>query len=84
MYLQKLVLNAEGQHGDTVAYNESYENTIVQYHQTLAAFHNAPDVRKAVVQILDDNGRAIPKFSETVIHTPEPAGDDDLTDRGEI
>lgn len=80
MYLQKLITNTQGQHGDTVAYSESFESLKVQYHQTLATMHNAPDVARAVVAILDDYGRALPQFIETVIHTPVPEPEPEETE----
>ena len=71
-YLVKILTNAQGQDGTTIAVFDALESAQVSYHNTLAAFHNASDVLYAVVEILDEYGRIMGGFSEIVDHRPEP------------
>ena len=77
-YLVKILTNAQGQDGTTIATFESKEAAIVNYHNILAAFHNAEDVLYAVVEILDEYGRVLGGdngYRETVDHRPAPEPD---------
>ena len=69
-YLVKLLTNTKGQDGSSLAKYDSLESALVDYHNTLAAFHNATDVLYAVVQILNEQGTSI--TLEIVDHRPEP------------
>ena len=74
-YLVKILTNAQGQDGTTIATFDAQESAIVSYHNTLAAFHNAADVLYAVVEILDEYGRVLGGengYRETVDHRPAP------------
>lgn len=65
-YLLKLLTNAQGQDGSAIAVYESRNAAIVAFHQTLATYHNAQDVKFAVVQVLNEMGGV--ELSETVDH----------------
>ena len=67
-YLVTLLINDKGQDGSTLVKYDVLDNAIVAYHNKLAAFHNASDVRYAVVEILDEYGRIVKSYTETVIH----------------
>ena len=71
-YLIKLLTNTAGQDGSSLTKYDELEAAVVAYHNTLASFHNAADVLYAVVEILDEYGRVVGGYSETVDHTPEP------------
>lgn len=71
-YLVKILTNTQGQDGTTIAKYDALTNAQVAYHNTLASFHNAEDVLYAVVEILDEYGRIVGGYSETVDHRPEP------------
>lgn len=67
-YLVTLLTNTQGQDGSTLAVYDALDNAKVAYHSKLAAFHNASDVLYAVVEILDEYGRIVGGYSETVDH----------------
>lgn len=67
-YLVTLLTNTQGQDGSTVVKYDVLDNAKVEYHNKLAAFHNASDVLYAVVEILDEYGRIVGGYSETVDH----------------
>ncbi len=69
-YLVKLLTNDQGQDGSSLAVYNKLDNAIVAYHQTLAAYHNAQDVRFANVSIINAYGVTISGYSETVEHIP--------------
>lgn len=69
-YLVQLLTNDKDQDGSSVAVYPTEDRALVAYHQTLASFHNAADVKYAVVQILEENGNS--KIKEIVDHRPEP------------
>lgn len=48
---------------------DNLEDAIVKYHQDLAAFHNADDVKIATVKIEDEFGHEVPSYFEVVDHT---------------
>ena len=70
-YLVKLLTNDKGQDGSSIAVYNSLESAIVAYHQTLASFHNAQDVRLANVSVVNVYGVTVSGYSETVEHLPE-------------
>ena len=76
-YLINELTNSQGQDGSTISVfsNEDPEkaksDAIVNYHNTLAAYHNASDVLYAIVQIHDGYGRVLGGYSEIVDHRPE-------------
>lgn len=67
-YLVTLLTNTQGQDGSTLAVYDALDNAKVAYHNILAAFHNASDVLYAVVEILDEYGRIVGGYTETVDH----------------
>lgn len=67
----KLIRNTSDQYVAQVATFDSLSSAQVSYHQTLASFHNADDVKVAVVKIEDEFGHELSGFSETVDHTVE-------------
>ncbi len=74
-YLVKILTNAAGQDGTTIAMYDALSNAQVAYHNTLASFHNAEDVLYAVVEILDEYGNIVGGangYKEIVDHRPEP------------
>ena len=74
-YLVKILTNDKGQDGTTIAKFDTQEQAIVNYHNTLASYHNAADVLYAVVEILDEYGRVLGGdngYREVVDHRPEP------------
>ncbi len=76
-YLVKLLTNMEDQDASSVAVFDSLEKVQVAYHNTLASYHNAADVKYAVVQILAENGN--PVIKEIVNHIPEPEPEPDVS-----
>lgn len=48
---------------------DNLEGAIVKYHQDLAAFHNADDVKIATVKIEDEFGHEVSSYFEVVDHT---------------
>ena len=70
-YLTKLLTNTSGQDGSTIAVYDTRDAALVAYHQTLANFHNAPDVLYAVVSIVNEYGNV--EIKEIVDHKPEPS-----------
>lgn len=74
-YLVKLLTNTQGQDGTTIAKYDALTNAQVEYHNTLASFHNAEDVLYAVVEILDEYGNivgGVNGYKEIVDHRPAP------------
>ena len=69
-YLTKLLTNTAGQDGSSIAVYDTRDKALVAYHQTLANFHNAPDVLYAVVMIINEYGNV--EIKEIVDHKPEP------------
>jgi hypothetical protein len=65
----KFVRNAEDSYSATVSATfDDLEGAKVNYHQTLAALHNAKDVKTATVKIEDEFGRQLSGFMEIVNH----------------
>lgn len=74
-YLVKILTNTEGQDGTTISTFDSEDSAKVNYHNILAAYHNAADVLYAVVEILDEYGRVLGGdngYREIVDHKPKP------------
>ena len=72
-YLIKIVINDKGQDGTSINVFNSLDSAIVNYHQTLAAYHNASDVQHAVVEIMDTYGNVVGQFREQIDkYQPEP------------
>lgn len=65
----KLIRNTQEQYAAQIATFDSLSSAQVNYHQTLASFHNADDVKVATVKIEDEFGHELMGFSETVDHT---------------
>jgi hypothetical protein len=65
----KFVRNAEDSYSATVSATfDDLEGAKVNYHQTLAALHNAKDVKTATVKIEDEFGRQLSGYMEIVNH----------------
>ena len=69
-YLVKYLTNEQGQDGSSVSVYDSLEKAQVAYHQTLAMYHNAPDVLYAIVKIEDGEFGNL-QAREIVDHRPE-------------
>jgi hypothetical protein len=69
-YVVKLLTNTAGQDGSSVSTFSSEKDARVEYHNTLAAFHNAEDVLYAIVQIVNEYGNC--EIMEIVDHKPIP------------
>lgn len=68
----KFVRNTADQYSASViATLDDMEKAFVNYHQTLAALHNASDVKYATVKIENEFGRELIGYSEEVDHIPE-------------
>lgn len=67
-YVVKLLTNTQGQDGSTITVFDDRDKALVHYHQTLANYHNAEDVRYAVVMIVNEYGNT--EIKEIVNHTP--------------
>ena len=65
----KLIRNTQEQYVAQIAPFDSLSSAQVNYHQTLASFHNADDVKIATVKIEDEFGHELVGFAETVDHT---------------
>lgn len=79
-YLVKILINDKGQDGTSISVYTDLNSASVAYHQTLASFINAQDVRHSVVEILDTYGRVVGNFREEVNHYPEPAPEPEPTE----
>ena len=79
-YVVKLLTNTQGQDGSSVSVFSSEKDARVEYHNTLAAYHNADDVLYAVVQIVNELGNCV--IMEIVDHkpTPEPVEPEENTE----
>ena len=69
-YLIKLLTNTQGQDGSTISVYNNKNSALVAYHQTLAMFHNAPDVLYAIVKVENLLGNT--EIMEIVDHVPVP------------
>lgn len=75
-YIVTLLTNTAGQDASSVSVFIDDENktardkALVNYHQTLASFHNANDVLYAVVQMVNEIGNC--EIMEKVDHRPAP------------
>ena len=67
-YLVKLLTNTAGQDAPSVDVFGTLEAAQVDYHNILAAYHNAEDVLYAVVEILNEYGDS--QIKEIVDHRP--------------
>ena len=67
-YLVSLVTNQQDQHQSLIEEFTDLEKAIVRYHNSLAAFHNAEDVKHAIVEILNDDGLLLTSYKESVSH----------------
>lgn len=70
-YLIKQLTNTQEQDASSISVFITLNNAIVNYHNTLSAYHNANDVLYAVVMIHDFYGRIVGGYSETVDHRTE-------------
>lgn len=67
----KLVRNTADQYSASVSATfDNFDSAKVNYHQTLAALHNASDVKTATVKIEDEFGHELVGYTEQVEHTP--------------
>lgn len=65
----KLVRNTADAYSASVSATfDNLESAKVNYHQCLAALHNAPDIKTATVKIEDEFGHELAGFSEIVEH----------------
>ena len=69
--LIKLVRNTKDQYSATFGTYDTLRTAKVAYHSTLAAYHNADDVKTATCKIIDEYGHSINGFEEIVDHTEE-------------
>lgn len=69
-YVVKLLTNTAGQDAPSVNTFSSEKDARVEYHNTLAAYHNADDVLYAIVQIVNELGNCV--IMEIVDHKPTP------------
>lgn len=69
-YVEKLLENTAEQFVPSVSVYDTESAARVNYHNILAAYHNAADVLYAVVLLQEENGNVIDK--EIVDHIPEP------------
>ena len=67
-YLVSLVTNQQDQHQPLIEEFTDLEKAIVRYHNKLAAFHNAEDVKYAIVEILNNDGLLLTSYKESVSH----------------
>lgn len=67
-YVVKLLTNTAGQDAPSVDVYATIEQAKVAYHNTLASYINAEDVRYAVVMIVNEYGNT--EIKEIVDHTP--------------
>lgn len=65
----KLIRNTSDQYSASVSATfNNLESAKVNYHQSLAALHNASDVKKATVKIEDEFGHELTGYTEQVEH----------------
>ena len=67
-YVVKLLTNSAGQDGSSITVFDNHNDALVNYHNTLASFHNAEDVLYAVVMIVNEYGNT--EIKEIVDHKP--------------
>lgn len=72
--VETYVTNTENQYVAKVeaTYDDNFEGAAVKYHQLCGAYHNADDVKIAVVKIVDEFGNPMDGFREVIDHTPKP------------
>ena len=67
-YLVKMLTNMSDQDSPSIDVYDSLEQCQVAYHNALAAYHNAEDVKYAVVAIMNEIGGV--EIREIVDHRP--------------
>lgn len=68
----KLVRNTADEYSASVSATfDNLESAKVNYHQSLAALHNASDVKAATVKIEDEFGHELAGYTEQVEHVTE-------------
>jgi hypothetical protein len=79
--VEQFITNTQGQYSASVAATfDDFDGAKVNYHQSLAALHNADDVLIAVVKIVDEFGNDIPGYREVIDNTPEPIEEETATE----
>ena len=69
-YLVKMVVNQADQDAPSITAYADKTSALVAYHNTLASYHNAADVKYAIVQIVNGYGNC--EIMEIVNHIPVP------------
>jgi aminoglycoside phosphotransferase (APT) family kinase protein len=70
--IMKLVRNTSDQYSASVSATfDNLESAKVNYHQSLAALHNASDVKNATVKIEDEFGHELAGYTEQIEHVAE-------------
>lgn len=67
--LIKFIRNTSDQYVTSAETKATLKSAKIAYHQNLAAFYNADDVKIATVKIEDEFGHELDGFSETVDNT---------------
>jgi hypothetical protein len=79
--IEKFITNTQGQYSASVSATfDDFDKAKVNYHQSLAALHNADDVLVGVVKIVDEFGNDIPGYREVIDNTPEPTEEETTTE----
>lgn len=69
-YLVIMLINQADQDSPTICAYADKTSALVEYHNTLASYHNAPDVKYAIVQIVNGYGNC--EIMGIVNHIPAP------------
>lgn len=67
-YLITMITNQKGQDAPSIAMYADLEKATIAYHNALASYHNAPDVKLATVFIVDAFGNMANGKHEIVEH----------------
>ena len=65
-YLVKMLINQQDQDAPSITSFDDKDAALVAYHNILGAYHNAPDVKYAIVQIVNGFGNC--EIMEIVDH----------------
>lgn len=86
-YVVKLLTNMEDQGAPSIAEYAEESKALVAYHNTLAAYINAPDVKFAVVEVQNEVGNTLTKeivdHRPVIIPEPEPEEEEEEEEREE-
>lgn len=67
-YLVNILVNTNGQYGQSIERYEDGDTAKAKYHEKLKNHYTSSNTQRATVELLDDTGSVLYPFAETVIH----------------